>query len=67
MLLIEEFLDNCYQISQEVSELGLNALLEYIEDNFERIEDPLLRDNEISTKLGELKDYILGRKGTPVR
>jgi len=65
MLLIEEFLDNCYQISQEVSELGLNALLEYIEDNFERIEDPLLRDNEISTRLGELKDYILAAKRLP--
>ncbi|HCI29137.1 MAG TPA: ATP-dependent DNA helicase RecG [Fervidobacterium sp.] len=66
MILIEEFLDNCYQISKEVNENGLNALIEYIEDNFERIDDPLLRDHEILTRLEELRDYIISAKKVPL-
>ncbi|MFN3328656.1 MAG: DNA helicase RecG, partial [Fervidobacterium pennivorans] len=62
MLLIEEFLDNCYEISREISEEVLNALIEYIEDNYEKIDDPLLSDVEIRVKLEEFRDYIIEAK-----
>jgi len=62
MLLIEEFLDNCYEISREISEEVLNALIEYIEDNYEKIDDPLLSDVEIRVKLEEFRNYIIEAK-----
>lgn len=62
MLLIEEFLDNCYQIAKKIEETSLNELIEYIEDNFDKIDDPLLLDNEIKQKLSEFTEYILSSK-----
>jgi len=66
MLLIEEFLDNCYQIAKKIEETSLNELIEYIEDNFDKIDDPLLLDNEIKQKLSEFTEYILSSKKLPI-
>ncbi|MGQ9855296.1 MAG: ATP-dependent DNA helicase RecG [Fervidobacterium sp.] len=67
MLLVEEFMDNCYQLSGEISENSLKALVEYIDDNFERIDDPLLSDVVIRKKLEEFRDYIVSAEKLPAQ
>lgn len=66
MILIEEFLDNCYELSREVNESSLNALIEYIDDNFERVDDPLLFEPEIKKRLDEFKSYVLDAGKLPL-
>jgi len=66
MILIEEFLDNCYELSREVNESSLNALIEYIDDNFERVDDPLLSEPEIRKRLDEFKSYVLDAGKLPL-
>lgn len=65
MLLIEEFFDNCYQIASQVNETTLNELIEYIEDNIDKIDDPLLSDFEIKSKLDEFAEYVTSAKKLP--
>ncbi|MCX7653769.1 MAG: ATP-dependent DNA helicase RecG [Fervidobacterium sp.] len=65
MLLIEEFLDTCYQIANQSNETSINELIEYVEDNFENIDDPLMADPEIRTKLQEFFEYITFAKKLP--
>lgn len=65
MLLIEEFFDNCYQIASQVNEMTLNELIEYIEDNIDKIDDPLLSDFEIKSKLDEFAEYVTSAKKLP--
>lgn len=67
MLLIEEFIDNCYELSGDISENNLKALIEYIDDNFERIDDPLLSDVVIRKKLEEFRDYIVSAEKLPAQ
>jgi ATP-dependent DNA helicase RecG len=66
VILIEEFMDNCYEIAKEVSEASLNAIIEYIEDNFERIDDPLISQSEIKKRLDDFKNYITETKKLPL-
>ncbi|MFN6991875.1 MAG: DNA helicase RecG, partial [Fervidobacterium sp.] len=66
MLLIEEFLDNCYSISKNINEAGLNELIEYIEDNLDKIEDPLMKDETIRSRLNEFTQYIISAKKLPL-
>jgi ATP-dependent DNA helicase RecG len=65
MLLIEEFLDNCYEIAKDISLESLNAIIEYIEDNLEKIDDPLLADTTIKEKLYEFSQYITSSSKLP--
>lgn len=66
MLLIEEFLDNCYEIVKNINEESLNELIEYIEDGFDRIDDPLMKNKEISSKLEDFTQYLLSAKKLPL-
>lgn len=67
MLLIEEFMDNCYELSGDITENNLKALIEYIDDNFERIDDPLLSDFVVRKKLEEFRDYIVSAEKLPTQ
>lgn len=66
MLLIEEFLDNCYRISKNINETGLNELIEYVEDNLDKIEDSLMKDETIRSRLTEFTQYIISAKKLPL-
>lgn len=53
-LLIEDFFDEIPRYLDNP-----NALIEYVEDNYERIDDPLLNDPEVKAKLQDFYNYIV--------
>ncbi|ODN31121.1 ATP-dependent DNA helicase RecG [Fervidobacterium thailandense] len=66
MLLIEEFLDNCYELARKISEENLRALIEYVEESVDRIDDPLLSDPVVQKKIQDFADYITKAKDLPI-
>ncbi|WP_049750519.1 ATP-dependent DNA helicase RecG [Thermosipho africanus] len=60
-LLIEDFLDEILNIKDH------KALIEYVEDNFEKIDDPLKEDPEVFKRLQEFYTYIVEMKNLPER
>lgn len=58
-LLIEDFLDEVSNIQSP------HALIEYIEDNFDKIDDPLKENLEVAQKLQDFRNYILEMKRLP--
>lgn len=64
-MLIEEFLDRCYEIASGEGLEDLNALIEFVEDNWERLDDPLLLDENVRKRLDEFKEYVVHAKKLP--
>ncbi len=62
MLLLEDYLAECV----ERSKISFNALCEYIEEYFEKIEDPILSDNpEVKKAILDFNNYFLEGKKLP--
>ncbi|WP_073072571.1 ATP-dependent DNA helicase RecG [Thermosipho atlanticus] len=59
-LLIEDFID---EVSHFLNDY--NALIEFVEDNFKRLDDPLLNDPEVRSKLQDFYNYIIDMRKLP--
>ncbi|MBO8160802.1 MAG: ATP-dependent DNA helicase RecG [Thermosipho sp. (in: Bacteria)] len=56
-LLIEDFFE---EVQNHLNDA--NSLIEYVEDNFKRLDDPLLNDPEVRNKLQDFYNYIIEMK-----
>ncbi|QTA38943.1 ATP-dependent DNA helicase RecG [Thermosipho ferrireducens] len=61
-LLIEDLLDECEILALNKD---YNALIEYVEENYKRLDDPLLNNPEVHQKLQALYSYIVQMKKIP--